>query len=209
MTTQMQRVAGLIVGLPATRLAIITRRVNGMCIASTTSITGSGLRADTLTERNERILYLRNEILYAAALAELVVTQDPGVGPRGASAPDRIGLWWAVVGKLLDPEGLAVPVAVSALTARPQSPAADLAGVITPLWPETRLSAPQEAEALALAHLGAVRLGWNVPTLRGEGLTAALGTPAWPDIPRSHASAPVADASDLTRPPAHPDPPVV
>lgn len=195
MITQMQRVAGLIVSLPATRLAIITRRVNGVCIATTSSITGNGLRADTLTERNERILTLRNEILYAVALAELVVTQDPGVGPRGASAPDRHGLWWAVVGTLLNhPEGLAVPVAVFAPTARPQSPATDLAGVITPLWPEARLSAPQEAAALALAHLAALRLGWDVPTLRGEGLAAALGTPAWPDTLPT---------------PAHPDPPVV
>lgn len=190
----MQRVAGLIVGLPATRLAIITRRVNGTCIASTTSITGNGLRADTLTDRNERIVRLRNEILYDVALAELVVTQDPGVGPRGTSAPDRHGLWWAVVGKLLDPEGLAVPVAVSAPTARPQSPATDLAGVITPLWPETCLSAPQEAEALALAHLGAVRLGWNVPTPRDEDVAGSLDSGTWPDTLPA---------------PVHPDPPVV
>lgn len=181
MTTQMLRVAGLTVSLPTTRVAIITRRVNGVCIASTASITGDGLRADTLTDRHERIIFLRNEILYAVTLAELIVMQAPGAAAARTAGLDRLGLWWAVVGKLLDPEGLGVPVAVPAAGARPQSPAADLAGVITPLWPDTRLSAPQEAEALVLAHLGALRLGWDVPTLPAEEHLAALGGIVWAD----------------------------
>lgn len=179
MTIRMLQVAGLVITPTSTRLAVITRRVSGVCVANTSSITSARKRADTLVDRYEQIIDLRNEILYVAALAELVVIEDTARASGGSSL-DRHGLWWVVVSKLLDhgvPVAVCTPIPSTAKTAKATAPLDD---PITLLWPGTRLSAPQEARALVLAHGGASHLGWDVPAVP-PGYQETLGAITWPE----------------------------
>jgi hypothetical protein len=171
---QMQRVAGLIVSLPTTRIAIITRRVDGTCIANMTTVTVTAKKADTLADICARIADVSTQTLHAVCWPVLAVIQEPAGASRRDSA--STGLWWRLVTNLLADS----PVAVSMSLARRQSAATGLAGAITPLWPDARLSAPQEAPALALAHMGALHLGWDVPAIP-DGALDALGTIVWPE----------------------------
>jgi Holliday junction resolvasome RuvABC endonuclease subunit len=186
----MRRIGGLDTSLTSTGIAIITRRVNGTCLANVTTITSRGHRNATLTDRSERLITIRNEILYALALCELIVVEGPAFGTKGGSPLDRYGLWWAVVGKLLD---INVSVAVCPptvnkkfITGSGSAGKGAVCAAITRLWPDVDLGnkekeSEDKADALSLAHIGAVKAGWEVPTLQRH--RDALPAVAWPDQP--------------------------
>lgn len=186
----MQHVGGLDLSLTSTGVAIITQRVNGVCLANVSTVTSRGKRGDTLVDRSTRLLTLRNEIIYVLGLCQLVVVEGPAFGTKGGSPLDRYGLWWSTVGKLLD---LGVKVAVCPpstnkkfITGSGNASKGAVCAAITRLWPDVQLSpkanaAEDEADALALAHAGAVWSGWQVPTLQRH--IDALDKIAWPDKP--------------------------
>jgi Holliday junction resolvasome RuvABC endonuclease subunit len=181
----MRRIGGLDTSLTSTGIAIITRRVNGTCLANVTTIASKGKRNASIVSRSERLLNLRNDILHALLGCELVVIEMTAFGMKGGSALDRNGLWWAIVGKLCD---IGTPVACCAITTNKKfatgSGRADKAAVsaaVSRLWPEVNITKEDEADALSLAHIGAVKAGWEVPTLQRH--RDALPAVAWPDQP--------------------------
>jgi len=54
---------------------------------------------------------------------------------------------------------------------------AALAVALTRLWPQADVTSSDCCDAVGLAHLGAVRLGWDVPTLQWYRACKA----EWPD----------------------------
>ena len=185
----MQRIAGLDISLTASGIGIITRRVDGTCTAATTVITSRGTRADTLTDRNVRLIEIRNELVHATGTSTLVVIEGPSFGSKGASPLDRYGLWWLTVTALL---GVGVPVATCPPSTRARyatgagtSSKAGVALAMARLWPQWRASsdrtADDEADALTLSHAGAVWSGWDVPTLQRH--RDVLPAIAWPSRP--------------------------
>lgn len=165
----MQRVVGLDISLTSTGLAIITRRVEGSTLVNTHTITSRGKRDDGLAERAERIADLASHIATLLGNPKLVVIESPAFGARGGSTLDRSGLWWRVVGELAARN---VPTAVCPPTVRAKfatgkgnADKAAVSAAVARLWPDLEVANSDEADAVALAHAGAVRLGWDVETL--------------------------------------------
>jgi crossover junction endodeoxyribonuclease RuvC len=186
----MRRIGGLDTSLTSTGVAIITRRTNATCIANVSIIRTDGSLKDPLEKTSRRLLDIRNKVIHAVALCELIVIELPAIGAKGGRALDRNGLWWAIVGRLID---LNIPVACCAIstnkkfmTGSGNAGKGAMCSAITRLWPEVQLSnkmtqAEDEADALSLAHIGAVKAGWEVPTLQRH--RDALPAVAWPDQP--------------------------
>lgn len=186
----MQHVGGLDISLTSTGVAIITQRVNGVCLANVTTITSTGKRGASYLSRGKRLLGLRNEMIHALATCCLVVVERPVIMIRSADIMDRLGLWWATVGRLQD-LGIAVAVANAttckkAITGHGDSGKGAMVDAIKRLYPDVQLNpkgnaAEDEADALALAHAGAVWSGWQVPTLQRH--IDSLDKIAWPSRP--------------------------
>ena len=191
----LERIVGLDLSLTSCGVGVITRRVDDTCIAACSTITSRGRRGDGLTERAGRIGALAGEVALAAVPAALVVVEGPSHGSRGGSPLDRHGLWWAVGQELV---ARSVPVAVCAPATRARFAAgsgkADKAAVsaaVARLWPDLTISNADEADAVALAHAGAVRRGWPVETLaRHRDALAAVRWPAGLDEPFDLAGVP-------------------
>lgn len=166
----MKRVCGLDLSLTCTGVAIITQRVCGDCIVNATTISSKGRRDDTLVDRHARLTSLGAEIVQHAATAELAVIEGPFLaGNRGGSPLDRAALFWFVAGALLRRE---VPVAVIApsslklaIAGKGNADKAAVAVALNRLWPDVDVTSSDVSDAVGLAHLGAVWLGWPVTTL--------------------------------------------
>ncbi len=66
-------------------------------------VKSTGHRGDTLAIRSTRLSQLRTAVLEQAHGADLVVVEGPSHGQaRQGGQHDRAGLWWHVVGALLD-----------------------------------------------------------------------------------------------------------
>lgn len=138
----MQRVAGIDTSLTSSGIGIITRRGDGVCLASATTITSRGRRADGLPERATRITELAQAIDRAVGPVVLAVVESPAHGAQGGSPMDRHHLWWLIVGRLL---ARGVPVAVCAPATRAKfatgtgrADKAAVAAAIARLWPLSR-----------------------------------------------------------------------
>lgn len=179
----MDLIAGIDTSLTSSGIGIITRRVTGDCVASATTITSRGQRGDGLAERATRIAGLAEAIDQAAGSVALAVIEAPSYGSKGGSPVDRHHLWWLVVARLI---ARGVPVAVCApatrakfATGNGKAHKAAVSAAVTRLWPTLELANSDEADAVALAHAGAVHLGWDVPTLqRHRDVLAAVRWPA-------------------------------
>ncbi len=166
----MQRVVGLDLSLTCTGIAVITRRVDGSTIANATSITSRGKRDDGLIERAARIADLASAIDRSTSVAVLAVIEAPVYNAKGGSPLDRSFLWWSVVSELIHRGIPVAPVAPTklkkAVTGSGAADKAAVAAAVTRLWPDVELGNSDQGDALALAHLGAVHLGWSVETLQ-------------------------------------------
>lgn len=140
----MQRVAGPVIALSgvavvasSVSIAVITRRVSGQCIATIASFASR-------LPRGERVADLAGVVDHAAGDAPLVV-----IGPAGGGPADDLRR-----------------AVTAALTARgiPLHHAQDKRTTAVQSWPEIKPANVGETTALALAHYGAVRLGWGLPT---------------------------------------------
>lgn len=160
----MTRVIGLDLSLAATGIAVIAT-VGGQVQVSTTTITSSGHRGDSLATRDARISRLTEAVL-AAAKGDLAVIEGPSIMSRGGSNWDRAGLWWHVVCslRLWMPVAVAAPTVVKKFAAgKGGADKASVAAGITRLWPDTEPGNDNEFDALALATIGAQRLDLPVP----------------------------------------------
>lgn len=158
----------------------------------TFTIRSRGQRADTLADRDRRIVKMVGELresiawLYANHGIDLAVIEGPSHGSRGGSAWDRAGLWWGYVRELY---ALNIPVAICAPTTRIKwatgsgrataSTKTDVGVSLSRLWPGVAAEGDNEWDALALATIGAQHLGWKVPHRSWH--AAAQKSIEWPD----------------------------
>lgn len=158
-------IVGIDLSLTSTGLA----RINPTGSAYTWHITSTGKRGDTLHDRADRINRLASWILADIDDDDQVIIEAPSHGQPGGSTWDRAGLWWTIVGALHRRD---IPVCMVSPTTRAKwasgSGRGDKAAVavaMSRLFPDVELSNSDEADALALAHIGAVLAGYDVPTL--------------------------------------------
>jgi Holliday junction resolvasome RuvABC endonuclease subunit len=169
-------VVGIDVSLVSTGVAVIPAQ--GQMVTGV--ITTNGHRGDTLLARTFRQRSILTAFVdYLPPRVELAVIEGPSHGSRGGSAWDRAGLWWAMVRVLI---GREIPVAVCAPTTRAKwatgSGKGDKAAVasgVTRITSST-FSTSDEADAAALAWMGAMRLGW-----RQGPRPSAIDSIDWPD----------------------------
>jgi Holliday junction resolvasome RuvABC endonuclease subunit len=171
-------IAGIDPSIASTGIARITdtARLTSETVAST------GKRSDTLVDRDRRLTGMATRILDAAGQAHLAVIEGLIVTP-GGSPLDRHALWWLIVGGLIRRE---IPVAVVhpttlklAIGGHGRADKVAVAMAIGKLYPNDadEVTGNDVADAAGLAHLGAVRLAWNVETLERH------RTPKWTEWP--------------------------
>jgi len=173
------RIVGIDPSLTGTGLAILNQHG-----AWVTTIMTTGRRGDGLAERDHRIRYIVNEVLADDMCnADLAVIEGPAITRNAGSAWDRAGLWWRIVHRLLAND---VPVAVCPpstrakwATGRGNADKAAVAVAVARMWPDVELTDDNQADALALASMGAQRLGL-LPTDKKHH-TDALAAVAWPE----------------------------
>jgi crossover junction endodeoxyribonuclease RuvC len=187
-------VVGLDLSLTATGVAVVDSGAMGGGYMTTT-IKTLGHRNDSLSDRWERINGIAGSITgrlqgHAEPYgrnwldADLVVIEGPSVMSKGGSNWDRAWLWGAVVDLFLSSHvrvAVASPSTVKKwATDRGNADKASVAVAVARLWDQFECESDNEADALALASMGAQRLGVDIPQ-RSQHL-AALEKVAWPDL---------------------------
>lgn len=176
----MTAVLGLDLSLTGTGLAAVTSD-GGFTVITEGS---TGKRGDTLADRDRRLADLARRIgLFVQDWDDyaIAVIEGPSVMSQGGSNWDRAGLWWLVV-QQLDPARTAVaaPSTVKKWSAgKGSADKAAVAGGVTRLWPEFECANDNEADALALASMGAQRLGMQLFPKRAHHSDALLKV-EWP-----------------------------
>lgn len=194
----MTAVIGIDVSLTGTGLAAVT--ADG--VFTVTTVGSVGKRGDTLADRDRRLADLARRIglfLQDWDDHELVVIEGP-IRAIGGSTWDRAGLWWLVI-QMLDPSRTAVasPTTVKKWAAgKGNADKAAVAGGVTRLWPEFECGSDNEADALALASMGAQRVGMNLHPKRAHHSDALLRV-EWPSTVRERDEAEHERRQDLTR----------
>lgn len=180
----MTYVLGVDLSLTCSGVAAITHRPDGPTI-ETYAVESSGRQKAPLPERHHRIAHLADRVLDHAGQPDLAVVEATiAASFAGGAVLDRHGLWWAVVGGLIErdvPIATVVPSALKkAITDNGKADKAVVAAELLRLWPDLRITSSDVADAAGLAHLGAVRLGWPVQTLARHRRVVAV----WPaDLP--------------------------
>jgi Holliday junction resolvasome RuvABC endonuclease subunit len=159
-------VVGLDLSLASTGVA----RVSSAGQLTTQVVESKGKRADTLVDRHHRLRGMTERILGDNSSASLAVIEGC-VAVAGGSSLDRHALWWNVVSGLMT---RGVPVAViapsslkKAIAGHGRADKVAVAMAISRMYPDDhdQLTGNDVADAAGLAHLGAVRLGWDVNAL--------------------------------------------
>lgn len=179
------RIIGIDTSLASTGVATLQwSDHSGTVTANTYAITTKGKRADTLWDRNARLHHITGEIQHHVTPdAELVVIESGAFSRVGGSNWDRAGLWWRVVELLLHEHAVATipPTSLKKwATDRGNADKSDVSVAMARLWPDVDAPSNDAWDALALAHMGAQRLGWPVPTRAHHAAARAKG--AWPDL---------------------------
>lgn len=147
----------------------------------TSTVTSKGKRAASLVDRHARLTELGDDILHHAAMCDLVVIEGPFTGPKGGSPIDRHALFWFVAGGLIRREVSVAVVAPTslklAIAGKGNADKAALAVALMRLWPDVDVTSSDVSDAAGLAHLGAVWLGMDVPTLERHRTVKA----EWPE----------------------------
>ena len=186
--TRIERVVGVDVSLTSTGIAVVRRDLK----AYTDSIPSKGHRGDGISERYARIRDIRNSVedwLYGgprnvACSRVLAVVEAPiSVRHPGGSTWDRAGLWWQVVASALTcgPVAMVSPTTRAKwATGKGNADKAAVAAAVTRYAPQVEISNSDEADALALAYMGAQKLGWVSAT--GSVQYAAIDSVTWPHL---------------------------
>lgn len=189
----MRMIVGCDLSLTATGIGIITERIGRSPLAAVeefkTSLkcTGTPSKAGRPTEcvadRVRRSREIAADVWHYARTAELVVIEGLFVGPNAGKLIDRAATWMRIADRCVAAQ---VPLAVVAPTALKKpitgtggASKTEMASALLRLWPDVTLKTDNEIDALACAHLGAVALGWEVPTLERH---KAVTWTEFPDI---------------------------
>lgn len=178
----MSRVVGIDFSMTCTGVGVLSSAA-GQPRADTFTVTSTGKRADSLPARRLRLRTLASGVMDLASAADLAVIELPTNTVKGGSELDRHFGWWLIVDMLMQRE---VPVATVtssslklAIAGKGNADKAAMAVGVERLWPGMDVSSSDVSDALGLAHLGAVWLGWDVPTLDRHRQVKAV----WPEFP--------------------------
>lgn len=172
---RLYRVAGLDISLTGTGIATL---------GGTARVPTKGRRKDTILERHQRMKHITTRVLEEVGTVDLACIEGPvGFATPGGSTWDRGGLWWRIVGALLERD---IPVAIISPTARAKYATGSGASRKTAVLEAARsrygaiLESDDEGDALILRAMG---LHWLEQPLAEvpDGHRAALAGCAWPD----------------------------
>ena len=188
MTARPPYVLGLDPALRRTGVATITH-ADGACSAQSWVI-ATPAAGGTLTDRLASIRSVTHQLgRLIAALGHppaLALLEGASYGSEHGQPHERGGLYWALVGALVDHN---VPVAECPpptlkkwATGSGRAEKAAVVAAMGLMWPGVRATGDparhHECEALALAHMAAQHLGWPVPIRTHHG--ASLAVIKWP-----------------------------
>jgi crossover junction endodeoxyribonuclease RuvC len=164
-------IVGVDLSLRATGIGIVTQTVDGRCVLSHGICTSEGKRGDLIPQRHARLAALGKDILRYAGNPKTVLVVIEGIigGSAQGSSMDRHALHWFVMGGLVRKE---IPIAIiaptslkKAITDNGKADKVAVSSAMHRLWPDLDAPSSDVTDAVALAHLGAVALGWPVQTL--------------------------------------------
>lgn len=182
------RVIGIDVSLTSTGIASIRRGEVATPVVDT--IVSKGHRGDSLDDRTMRLAQIREGVvdwIYGGAMkvpALLTVIEAPvSVRHPGGSTWDRAGLWWQIVGTARH-YGPVVTVSPTTrakwATGNGRADKAAVAAAMTRYAPQVQLDNSDEADALALAYMGAQHLGFGLACSAAQ--YACLRSVTWPEV---------------------------
>lgn len=161
-------VAGIDFSLTCTGVAL-AKLADGVVSMDTETVKSSGKIKDSLVERHQRLCHLASDIAEIVGYADLAVIEGPSFGSVGGGQFDRYAGWWFTVSRL---RGRDIPIAVVppsslklAITGMGNADKAAMASAVTRMYPDVTVFSSDTSDAMGLAHLGCVRLGWPVKTL--------------------------------------------
>lgn len=172
---RLARVAGIDISLTGTGIATL---------GGTARVPTKGRRKDTLLERNTRLKHITTRVLEEVGAIDLACIEGPiSYQQPGGSTWDRAGLWWRIVGSLLERD---IPVAVIPPTSRAKYATGNGGSRKTAVLEAAQrrygaiLETDDEADALVLRAMG---LHWLEQPLAEvpDGHRAALAGCQWPD----------------------------
>lgn len=178
--SRLRFVVGLDLDLAKCGIGIVTYRPerNDCCVAAqrltaplrkTGPPDAKGKPTESLTDRHARIVDIAETACATALIAELVMIENKFAGSPGGKSIDRHGAYWYVVGRCLRKGIPVVEIAPTslklAIAGDGRADKAKVSGALARLWPDLVVESEDEADALGLAHLGAVWLGWPVTAL--------------------------------------------
>lgn len=147
----------------------------------------------TITARTNRLSDIAGKVfgstkhdpLIPLAVAYGLFAIEGPASIRGAGSMwDRAGLWWKLVGRITraeNPIGIVPPTVVKKwATGRGNADKSAVAVAMTKLLPNANPQNDNEADALALAHMAAVRAGFDVPR-RSWQTDELLNKGEWPE----------------------------
>lgn len=172
---RLYRVAGLDISLTGTGIATL---------GGTTCIRTKGRRADSITDRRARQKHIVDTALTETGTVDLAVVEGPSHASMGqAGHHDLSGLWWCIVGALVDRD---IPVAVVPPMSRAKYATGKgnsrKAAVLDAAQKRYGAILPNdnEADALVLRAMGLHWLGQPLAEVP-DGHRAALAGAQWPD----------------------------
>lgn len=151
----------------------------------TDSITTKGRRDETLVERRARIRTIVAEVRTWLATTSLIIIEGPAGATPGGSTWDRAGLWWMIADLAMANGPLAVigpTTRARWATGNGKSDKAAVAVAMARRAPDVELTNSDEADAAALAWMGAQWLGWR--PIRTKVEQACLDAAKWPAVSR-------------------------
>ena len=193
----MTTVLGIDVSLTATGLAAVTS--DGFTVTTVGSV---GKRGDSLAARERRIDRLVRDISQFIENwpdFELAVIEGPSIMSKGGSNWDRAWLWGEVVQALGgEYTAVAAPATVKRWAAgKGNADKAAVAVGVARLWPQFECGSDNEADALALASMGAQRLRMNLFPKRAHHWDC-LSKVEWPQFIRDRDEVDVEMRQDRT-----------
>lgn len=180
-------VVGIDPSLTACGIAVLNRGpVSRTEIADLRAVGRRGHDGASYADRSDRIVAQTRYVLRCIPTdAELVVIEDMPQGIRSMpSLGDRWALWWGLYSALRSRK---TPVAVCNPATRAKwatgsgrADKADVLAAVRDQWPHNTIRSDNEADALTMASMGALHLGWSLPFEIKDRHHAGLEVVAWP-----------------------------
>jgi Holliday junction resolvasome RuvABC endonuclease subunit len=176
-------VVGLDLSLTASGVGTIAGNTDGVVpVVSTDIVTSTKRTGQTLHDLDRRITRVVESVMDHVRDADLVVLEGPSYRSTDPGVWDRAHLWWSVVHRVHSAEIplVIVPPTVVKKWATGKGGASKTAVVVAMarMWPDVELVDDNAADALALATIGAQRLGLVDALARHRAAVEALD---WPE----------------------------